>query len=1332
MPGDPAAAPGPEDRREVRRRQTQSETDNSQAPDLTARNEEPGHLQRIEATASAAARIYQAGRDQHIAERDLHLHYTDGMVEAHSVVPDDKTVTSACPYPGLLAFEEDQTQWFFGREQLIAEMVSRLDDQLHTGGALVVAAASGAGKTSALKAGLLPALARGALPAPGSSRWPRLLLTPTADPVGALTTRLAEALVLDPHQVAGPGAAVPRSWATAVRAALGAAADGQGQRLRDRRLVIVVDQLEELFTVCESEPDRHDFLDLLASLALADPRGGPPAALVVFGLRSDFYTSCARYPQLRAALSHGQVLVAPLDEAELRQAILFPARSVGLDIEPGLVELLLRDLGVPAFRTGTNSPSPTEDSDLPHPEGSVTPGAENYEAGRLPLLAHALRVTWQQRHGHTLTVDGYRTTGGIHQAVATTAERLFTVLEPAAQQTARTVFLRLVKLGDGVDDTRRPLSHDQVQAIGGDPASTAAVIEAFTRGRLLTRRWNSVEITHEALLHAWPRLRRWIDTDRAGHLAHQQLEEVAASWAKASHDSGMLYRGHRLEAARAWADGPHRESLSTTGARFLATSARHQRRATRLRRTLTAVVTVLALIASTAAVVALQQRTTARAQRDAAVFSRITAEADKARLAQSPLAAQLDLVAHQMRPSDAAVRLHLAADANGPLATPLPAHPATVGSVAYSPAGRIIASDGDKGDVRLWDVTRATQPKALNTSLKCDDAATTTVAWAVKGHLLACGSTEGKVRLWGMTDPAHPVALGKPLAANGMAVAAAAFSPDGHAFAAVGGDHKMRIWRVGPAGATGAPAELLVAGLLPEHNMWDVAFSPDSDTLAVGIANGEVRLWDVADPARPKALGNPLAAFVDSGSARSVAFTPDGGTLAVGGSEGTIRFWDLRDRARPKALGKPLIGHVGAVQSLAFNTAGDTLASGGEDCQVRLWDVRYVESPAPLGTPLAGHTTEVTDVAFHPDGRTLTSSGRDGNILLWTLPASVLPDDSIGSQSLAFSPRGPSLLVGTGNGETSVWSLANPFRPRLVNADTTAKTGLAIALSPSGRILAGGTLNRAVQLWDATDPTHLTPLGKPLIGHKDALLAVRFSPDGHALASIDAKGTVRLWNITDPRHIRLAGSPLTGHPEHSTALSFSPDGRTLAVPDRDFRIRMWDVTDLTHPRHGKLLTGHRLSVRALAFTLDGRTLASAANDATVRLWDVSDRTHPKVLGKPLTGHTGDVAAIAVSPDGHLLATGGTDRTIRLWDITNPAHPTAVDHPLTGLREDVFTLAFSKDGRSLVSGALVDSLRLWHLDPEDNKRHICDTTRAVLTRAAWRQHLSGLAFAPPCT
>lgn len=381
-----------------------------------------GKSVHLEAHAHGQTRVNQAGRD-------LHLHYRDGVRRVES----DATMQE-CPYPGLASFGREQAQWFFGRDQLTAELIARLDERSRAGGVQVVVAPSGAGKSSLLHAGLLPKLKNGALP--GSSRWPTIVFTPTAHPLAALATQIAELMGGDPAALAEELTADSRRAGGMLREALRGHIGGEDSAAR---VVVVVDQFEELFTLCTDDQRRRTFIELLFQLASqqsdnkADVR---PLGLVVVGVRADFYAACANYPHLRTALQNNQLVVGPMSDTELREAILHPAWNVGLDVEAGLVELLLWDLGDTATTTG---------------ESEIT----SYEAGRLPLLAHVLRVTWQQRHGHTLTVDGYRSTGGISRAVATTADRVWAGLDPAGQHVARTLFLRLIKIGDGAEDTRR-------------------------------------------------------------------------------------------------------------------------------------------------------------------------------------------------------------------------------------------------------------------------------------------------------------------------------------------------------------------------------------------------------------------------------------------------------------------------------------------------------------------------------------------------------------------------------------------------------------------------------------------------------------------------------------------------------------------------------------------------------------------------------------------------------------------------------------------------------------------------------------------------------------
>ncbi|WP_370947512.1 hypothetical protein AB5J62_08105 [Amycolatopsis sp. cg5] len=509
-------------------------------------------LPRIHLEASGTGDIHQAGRDQH-------FYYRDGVWVRRRTIAGGSF--GECPYPGLAAFGPEQAHWFFGRDGLLAELVDRLNQRLLRGGVQVVLAPSGAGKSSLLRAGLLPALDCDRVP--GANRWPRLVLTPTSDPLWVLAANLAALTGGDVVKTVEELATDPRQCVPMLARAL----------RPDARLVVVVDQFEELFTLCADDRQRRVFVDLLVHLADA-------GALVVIGVRADFYPACADRPRLRAALQDAPLVVGPMSESELRQAILHPAEAVGLDIEPGLIELLLRDLGA------------TRNAGADREAG--------YEAGRLPLLAHALRVCWQQRNGSTLTVQGYQDAGGIQHAIATTADRVYDSLDDTGRHVARALFLRLIRIGDGIEDVRRSVSRTGLLAASADPAVTSAVLAVFTQARLLTQREDTVEVTHEALLTSWPRLRGWIGADRDWLRAHQQIADDTESWRRAGRDVSLLYGGTRLAVARQWLPA-HASDMNEAERDYLDRAYAHQRTQARRRQALRSglvLVIVVALVLS--------------------------------------------------------------------------------------------------------------------------------------------------------------------------------------------------------------------------------------------------------------------------------------------------------------------------------------------------------------------------------------------------------------------------------------------------------------------------------------------------------------------------------------------------------------------------------------------------------------------------------------------------------------------------------------------------------------------------------------------------------------
>ena len=366
----------------------------------------------------------------------------------------------------------------------------------------------------------------------------------------------------------------------------------------DSRFVVVIDQLEEIFTLCESEAERSEFIDEIGTLA-AD--AGPGSALVVLGMRADFYARATAYRLLRQSMQSRQVVVGAMSAAEVRQAIVRPARAVGLTLEAGLTERLLRDLGVDEGASADGSAGESPDADGAQ-DGSRSAGG-GYEPGRLPLLAHALRATWQYRDGNRLTVAGYAATGGIAGAIARTAEDVYARLDEPGQAATRQVFLGLVRVGeatgdgDATADTRRRVAADSLLGRAADPAAARAALDAFTAARLLTSGGQAVEITHEALLRRWPRLREWIDEDRSGLLVRQELEDAAATWAREGRDAAGLYGGVRLASAQGWATDPgHLRELTQAGREFLTASERRRRRGVRRRNGIIAALAALSLL----------------------------------------------------------------------------------------------------------------------------------------------------------------------------------------------------------------------------------------------------------------------------------------------------------------------------------------------------------------------------------------------------------------------------------------------------------------------------------------------------------------------------------------------------------------------------------------------------------------------------------------------------------------------------------------------------------------------------------------------------------------
>jgi WD40 repeat protein/transcriptional regulator with XRE-family HTH domain len=1134
------------------------------------------------------------------------------------------------PYRGLSSFQPEDADWYFGRERLTELLVRRLREQRQ----LTVTGPSGSGKSSLLRAGLVPVL---------RTDGPVALFTPSDEPM--------------------------KRYAQSVGSAY-----------------IVVDQFEEIFTGGCSAAERHEFIEAICTM---------PDGHLVLGLRADFYHQALRHALLVPLLQDGQVIVGPMTRDELRRAIVEPAAKARVDLEDGLVELLLHDIAPVAA-----------DGDAAH------------DAGALPLLSHTLLTTWERGGRRGLTTADYREAGGINGAVSATAEEVYASLTTNERHAAQQLFIRLVHVADDTSDTRRRVSRWELPL---DVDAMQAVLDGFVEHRMITVGADDVELVHEALLTAWPRLRGWIDADRDGLRIHRRLTAAAAVWSGSDREVQALYGGGQLETARDWAANPLRSGeLNSLEGEFLEASVdnheaeiRLTRRRTRRLRRLLAGLTVLTVLAALLAGFAFRQKTMADRQRDLAVSRQVAIEADKLRGTDPALAAQLALAAYRISPTPEA-------------------RSSLLDSYAIPAVTRLRGSSG-----------------VLQAAVVTADRRT-----------MATAGADSTVRLWDLTVPGHPRPSGPPLAGYTGAVFAAAFSPDGHTLVTGGEDRTVRVWRLGRT-----PAEVTLTG--HTDTVYTVAFSPDGHLLATAGADRTVRLWDLIDPNHPVPLGEPMTG--PAGTVQSIAFSPDGHTIAAVGVDQKVWRWSLTEPRHPVRSGNPLAGPAKKLFAVAFSPDGRTLAAAGADDKVWLW------TAGGASRTLAGPVSFVNSVTFSPDGRriaaassdgkvwiwdaatgkitgtlphpgpvtaaafvsesTVVTSAADGQARLWEVPGPIITGPADNIFTVAYG-RGHVLAVTGADNTAQLWNVADPHRPvplgpLLHDVTRSVRATGAAALSPDAGLLAVGDISGGVQLWNVSSPAHPVPLPVRITGATAAVESIAFRPDGKVLVLGADDKTARLWNVADPARPIPLGKPLTGTASYVYSPVFSPDGRTLAFGSADTTVRLWDVTDPARAvALGSPLRGHKGYVFSVAFSPDGRTLATAGADDEVRLWDISDRALPVALGAPLTGPRNYAFSVVFSSDGQTLAASAGDGTIWLWDVSGPGRPRTLA-TLTGPVGAVYVDAFDT-GRPILATAGADrTVRLWDTDPGQAATHICATSGAPITEAEWREYVPGRAIQRPC-
>jgi WD40 repeat protein len=1209
------------------------------------------------------------------------------------------------PYRGLLAFGPKHQRFFFGRETLQAELLRRVEEAV--AGKLprfqLVAGASGSGKSSLVMAGLMPHLPK--------ASWDMVVMRPgevseagARDPARLRTLAALQALLRQD----GPGDAPPAGPATSPEEVL-----EEARRLRlkrpDRKLLLVVDQFEEVFTQIASLEEREAFVRTLWALS-RDPALG---LVVLATLRVDYFERCG---ELRLNAEGTRLDIVVYDDAhrlfvpqlqpdQLRSVIEGPARLVGLELEEWLTEQLQRDVG--------------------------------QEPGALPLLEYTLDLLWQRREGAVLTQRAYEQLGGVAGALTRTADQLIDGMSPAEQHQARRLLVEMVDFRDASTPyTRRRVWVSQVRPEEGAVREAFdSVLDRLVASRLVVRGGDGttqgstwLQVAHEALLRRWERLSVWVQEDRERVLQLRELQSWAEGWSahQSDPDGGTSYllTGDRLGYARSLQQ-KYPGALSAMSAGLIASSqARHERRSRAARTRVFLTVCVALLVAVVMGVMALGAW---RAQLEAQEAARISAAdvlstedpttaalllkemggregnmpwvRSALQVLQEPISRAI-LVGHRgplrtiaiapdgrqvLTASDDGTARLWQLDGTGE-ALVLAGHEGKLFAATFSPDGKRVLTASEDGTARVWSRGNANEFVVL----KGHGGALTAAAFSPDGARVVTASRDGTARVWQADGSGSPMVL----QGHEGAVLDARFSPDGARILTASSDHTARIW---PADGKGAP--IVLAGhtqyvqtasfswdgvrvltasgdgtarvwqadgsgepvILGPHDLGlhTASFSPDGYAVATATTLGKVYVWQL------HSAGRPLVLEGHRRGVEALSFSANGYALLTASADGTARVWDLHGNTPPRILR----GHDHAIVAATFGASSQQVLTASLDGTGRIWELDGVDELRPL---------EGVFPVFSPDGTRLVTK-ESGLAKLWTLDGRREPVKLQGpiepTSRVEFSPDGRLLWAVCSDAVVRVWPGDGSGAPRELRGHTAAVSD--VAFWPGGGLLATASQDGTARLWP------LDGRGEPRVlqGQEGPMVGVELSPDGKWALTVSNDGTIRLWPTEGQGEARLLQRQQAWPP----SVGFSPDGGQV-VTSLGNELWLWPLDTQGEPR---VLRGHTTRVVALNFSRDGRWLATTSEDGTARLWPLDGQGEPRVL----QGHTGMVWRPEFSPDGKWISTYSNDGTARLWPLEGEGAPFV----LAGHTSMVSMADFSPDSRWVLTASIDGTARLWSVD-----------------------------------
>jgi WD40 repeat protein len=1192
------------------------------------------------------------------------------------------------PYKGLRAFQEADAGDFFGREALTQRLLARLGETGPAARFLAVVGPSGSGKSSVVRAGVVPLLRQGALP--GSGRWLIAEMLPGAHPMQELEVLLSGIAANRPPDLMNQLQADEQGLVQALQSVL--------PPDETVELVLVIDQFEEVFTLAADERTRVRFLELLQA-AVVDPLS---RLRLIITLRADFYDRPLLYSGFSELIRERTEVVVPLAADELERAIARPAARVGVRPEAELIPAIVRDVGE--------------------------------QPGALPLLEYALTELFKRREGKLLTLGAYRASGGMLGALPCRADDIYAGLSEQEQEAARQLFLRLVTPGEGVEDTRRRVRLAELISLGTDAQKLTGVLEAFGSHRLLTFDRDpltggpTVEVAHEALLRTWGRLREWLDASRAALHVQRQLGTAAEEWSQTGQEASYLARGARLAQFETLAAGAAEGAVALTGQEraYLTASvaerdqqeaaeqarqkhelelawqsAAAQRQAANWLRVLIGGLALFLLVAiglmlfamdrqgeaEHNAATAIARRSETDAQRKLAVASQATAVANEnvaqanfTRAEAQRLAADANVLL-QERGDPMLIALlslramHLQYSPQGDTALAAAAiqdyprtiyagHTDQVRAVAFSPDGKVVLTGSTDKTARLWHAQGGQQlpgPRFVHTGTVL------AVAFAPDGKTLLTSTLDD------VTWSSHSVQLWDAITGRELRrftghtdwVCDVAYAPDGKTALTAGVDKTARLWDV----QTGQELRRFTGHT---NTVRDLALAPDGKTLLTGSYDHTARLWDVQ-------TGQELRTLTGhTDEVHGVAFAPDGKSVLTGSFDKTARLWDVQTGQELRRF----TGHEGHIIAVAFSPDGRTMLTSSDDKTARLWDVQTGQELRRL----TGHGDTVNAAAFSPDGQYIVTASYDWTARLWDAEAHPDPPLFAGHSGavnvVAVAPDGQTLLTGSADTTARLWDVRGGAPLRILAGHAGEISDVAYA--PDGRTLATAGHDNTARLWDAQTGQEL----RAFTNHTGPVNSVVFSPDGRYVLTASDDNTARMWDAATGKELHT----FTGHFYVVFRAVFSPDGKYVLTTGGDWDARLWDVQ--TGETVGYFSAGDSELTTMAVLSPDGKAVLAGYADHTARLWDV--QTGKEV--RRFTGHAGAVTVVAFSPGGRYVLTGSRDKTARLWDAATGEELRL----FAGHTDTVDNAEFSPDGRYVLTGSADQTARLW--DAVSSKSH----------------------------